>query len=110
MKHLDRVTAICRATICNPFQFRTLIKNDLVFIRVEFLDGDGLRQKGRKWYICEHATDSEIVMTLLKACLTAQEHEIREAFRYDGKRVFDPHHDVNELGQIRLDIREESLV
>jgi hypothetical protein len=52
---------------------------------------------GRKWHISPWATDSEIVLTCLKAAITNSEHEIREGFTYKGKRIFQPHIDVNVL-------------
>ena len=53
--------------------------------------------KGRKWLLSYHMTRSEVVQTALKAVLTAQEHEVREGFRYKGLPVYSPHIDVNHL-------------
>lgn len=63
---------------------------------------------GRKWYISEHTTESEIVLTCWKALLTFIEHEARENFLYKGKRILDPHIDVNALLGIceKLDMRK----
>jgi hypothetical protein len=58
---------------------------------------------GRKWYISQYATRSEIVQTCLKAVLTAEEHEAREKFLYQGHAVFGPHLHVGQL----LTISEE---
>ena len=41
-------------------------------------------QHARKWYISSYATKSEVVQTVLKACLTSAEHMIREHFKYKG--------------------------
>jgi len=46
---------------------------------------------GGKAYVSEHATDSEIWQTMLGLLLAYDAHEVREAFRVDGKRVFGPH-------------------
>jgi hypothetical protein len=54
-------------------------------------------QRSRKWQLSYHMTRSEIVQTALKAVLTAEEHEVRENFRYRGKAIFGPHFDVDEL-------------
>lgn len=62
--------------------------------------------KGRKWHISDHATESEIVLTCLKAAITAAEHEIREGFSYRGRRLFHPHPDINAL----LSIADEASV
>lgn len=59
--------------------------------------GDLEPQTGRKWYVSSHATRSEVVQTLLKAVLTAEEHEAREQFRYDGVAIFGPHLDVDAM-------------
>lgn len=52
---------------------------------------------GRKWMLSPHMTDSEVVQTAFKACLAAEEHECREAFKYRGQPVFGPHLDVDWL-------------
>jgi hypothetical protein len=54
-------------------------------------------QRGRKWYVSQHATKSEVVQTLLKAALAAEEHEAREQFLYKGRAVYGPHPDVEAL-------------
>lgn len=64
---------------------------------------------GRKWCISCHMTKSEVVLTALKAVLTAEEHEAREQFLYRGKAIFGPHLDVDCLFEQaeKLDAREE---
>lgn len=68
---------------------------------------------GRKWFLSEHMTESEVVMTALKSCLTFEEHEAREAFKYEGVAVAGPHLNVVDLvrlirgGELRNDVREE---
>lgn len=66
------------------------------------------RQLGRKWYLSEHMTDSELVTTAFKAALTAEEHECREQFRYYGYRIFNPHISVAALVTVchREDVRK----
>lgn len=59
--------------------------------------GKSCEQHGRKWWLSAHMTRSEVVATALKAVLTAEEHEAREAFRYRGEAIFGPHHDVEAL-------------
>lgn len=48
-------------------------------------------QTTRKWFISEHATRSEIIQTMLKCVLTAEEHEAREQFLVDGRAIYGPH-------------------
>ena len=51
----------------------------------------GERWKGRKWYVSNFATDAEIVNTIFKSVLTAEEHETREEFLFDGAAIYGPH-------------------
>lgn len=53
--------------------------------------GDTELMTGRRWLIEPHATEDEVVRTLIKAVLTWEEHEAREHFRYDGMQLFNPH-------------------
>lgn len=57
--------------------------------------------KGRKWLISEHMTKGEILQTILKAVLTAAEHEIREQLTYRGQAIFDPHYNIDKLVELR---------
>lgn len=55
---------------------------------------------GRKWRLSIHMTDSEIVQTALKAVMTAEEHETREQFLYNGQAIFGPHLDIEQLWEL----------
>lgn len=59
--------------------------------------GEWAEQKGRKWFLSPHMTNSEVVSTALKAVLTAMEHEVRELFTYRGRPVYGPHLDIEAL-------------
>lgn len=59
--------------------------------------GDLQTQFTRRWLLSPQSTDSEIVQTAFKACLTSMEHRTREHFKYRGARVFGPHFDVEDL-------------
>jgi nicotinamidase/pyrazinamidase len=63
--------------------------------------------RGRKWHISPWMTESEIVLTALKAVITNAEHEAREAFTYEGRRIFGPHIRLRDLLTIadRVDVR-----
>ena len=52
---------------------------------------------GRRWPIAKDATPGEVVQTALKAALAWQEHEVREQFRWRGRPVFSPHHELAGL-------------
>lgn len=54
-------------------------------------------QHGRKWKLSPHMTRSELIQTAFMACLAAEEHEVREDFRYRGEAIFGPHFDVDDL-------------
>jgi len=60
------------------------------------MDGDQV-QLTRKWLLSPSMTDSEIVQTAFKACLTSMEHRTREHFTYKTRRVFGPHFDIEDL-------------
>lgn len=59
--------------------------------------------KGRKWRLSPHMTDGEVVWTAFKAILTAQEHEAREQFKFDGVAVADSHVDIHKLAAFLSD-------
>lgn len=42
-------------------------------------------------------TTSEVVRTAFMASMAYNEHELREAFTFDGKAIFGPHIDVHAL-------------
>ena len=59
--------------------------------------GELAEQHSRKWRLSFYMTRSEIVQTAFKAVLTAEEHEVREHFRYRGAAILGPHFDVDQL-------------
>lgn len=73
--------------------------------------GESTVMWGRKWYLSPHMTETEIVQTAFKAVLAAEEHEVREFFEYKGRKVFNPHFDVNDMIKLcdigHLDGRED---
>jgi hypothetical protein len=79
------------------------------FDEVDRFTGKPERQMCRKWYLSFHMTDSEVIRTVHKAIRAAMEHEVDEAFEFDGARIFNPHHDLVFLAEFakkrRIDIR-----
>ena len=67
-------------------------------------DGDRpylqVQPSGRKWWLSRHMTTSEVVRTAFMACSAYDEHELREAFEWRGRRVFSPHLDVRALAEV----------
>lgn len=52
---------------------------------------------GRWWHVPDGTTPDAIVKTAYAAARLILEHELMESFRYDGVRIFDPHHDLDDL-------------
>lgn len=67
------------------------------------LSGEMTEWSGRKWRVSMHMTHDEIIMTALKAVLTAEEHEARERFFYKGRPIFGPHISVEHLWDLTGD-------
>lgn len=87
---------------CPPYSWRLDRWHEGFLFQLQYSEpdvktGEPAIQHGRKWYISPYATGSEIVQTVLKACLTSAEHRIREHFRYKGKPIFQPHWNVERL-------------
>lgn len=65
-------------------------------------------QRTRRWFLSPEMTDSEIVATAFKLCLTSAEHRCREAFKYKGARIFGPHFNVEDLAELCYNGREDA--
>ena len=59
-------------------------------------------QMTRRWLLSPEMSKSEIVSTVFKCVITSMEHRVREWFLYNGRAVFQPHYDVDELHKICL--------
>lgn len=82
-----------------------------VYLKATYLDEDIYTKKievqhTRRWLLSPAMTDSEIVSTAFKLCLTSAEHRCREAFKYKSARIFGPHFDVNDLAELCHNGRE----
>lgn len=55
---------------------------------------------GRWWFVERGAYTSGIVKTAWLACKQIVEHELMEAFLYDGVRIFNPHADIFDLATL----------
>lgn len=83
-----------------------------IFLQAQYMDADIYTgtpelQVTRKWLLSPHMTESEVIQTAFKCCLTSMEHRAREAFKFNGKRIFGPHFNVRDLAQICID-REDA--
>jgi hypothetical protein len=52
---------------------------------------------GRWWHIPKNVTESGVVKTAYAAARLILEHELMESFKYQGVRIFDPHHEVEDF-------------
>lgn len=101
--HLDRFQDILGRVSYKDWRFRVVhVQPHHYYLQVEFDaadndTSDASVQRGRKWLLSTHMTESEIVQTALKAVLAAEEHEAREQFKVEGVAVFGPHFDVFAL-------------
>lgn len=93
LKQINQILALVKF---QDWRFEVSKRGNGFLLNVAFTAPEGL-QKGRKWYISPYSTRSEVVQTVLKAVLTALEHEAREQFLYDGEAIFGPHFDIETL-------------
>ncbi len=75
------------------------------FIRVTFhrpdrVTGEFARGHGRWWVVEYGSTKSAVVKTAFTAMKMIVEHELMEGFMWQGVRIFDPHHTVDQLAQV----------
>ena len=68
------------------------------------------QQRGRKWYMSQYMSEDEVVRTVFKAIMTAEEHEIREEFTYNNKRIFGPHIEIASLCMVCDDIEHRQEI
>lgn len=99
---LTDISPILEAITYKDWRLRSGGMGDGFFLQVAFParcteTGQPQTQTGRKWYVSSHAEPGEVVRTAFMACLAAEEHEAREAFRYCGKAIFGPHISVAAL-------------
>lgn len=87
---------------CGDMNWRLSVSGGAIMLQATFPapdcnTGKEVEQRGRKWYISPHMTNSEIVQTAFLAAKVAMEHELREMFKYKGKAIFGPHFSSDQL-------------
>ncbi len=105
----DRFRAVLSKLTYKDWQFYLgIIDPSHFFLQVRFFE-DKVPHHGRKWLLSQFMTDSEVVQTALLAVLTAEEHEARERFKYNGQAIYGPHQNADDLARYpaRLDARED---
>lgn len=91
------------------FTFR-VVELDRCFIQVVYAatctkTGQPDIYRGRKWFLSQYMTNDEIVKTAYLAIETAVKHEILEGFKVDGKSLFNPHLDFEELLKVTKEVK-----
>lgn len=84
--------------------FATEVKGDDIYVQIKYMEpdvNDSLQltnnlQKGRLWLLTDPQTQSKsaVIKTCFAALMASQEHRAREWFTYKGRRVMNPHIDV----------------
>lgn len=120
MQTLDSIKEIVSNVSLNDWKFHLGQYGDgTPYVQVLFLDKDRITgteelQRCRKWILSYHMTTSEVVRTAHKAAQGAVLHEVDEAFKYKGARIFNPHVDLDTLADaikdkvVSISLRDES--
>ena len=83
-----------------PYHQQTLVRGwfiNTTFQRPDTDTGKMGTGRGRKEFIAKGSSLSGVVKTAWVCAKLIVEHELMEAFLFDGNRVFDPHKTVAEL-------------
>lgn len=79
------------------------VDSNITLFRWQWYENEGPEQglqKARLWVIEHRQPHSDIVRSALASVLMAEEHEARERIRYRGKKVFNPHYNVDRLAEM----------
>lgn len=105
----DRIWEVIQDVDCEPFRFELrwvsldAFKIQAVLWRKDTNSGNLGWGYGGNHYIAWDATPDAIVKRCFVAARDYSEHEVREAFTYKGRRVFDPHQSIENLWEISRD-------
>lgn len=110
---LHRANAVIARCAFGKYRITARESNGGVFVQATYDDADIYtgrieKQHTRKWLLSPQMTDSEIVGTVFKMCLTSYEHRALELFTYCGARIYGPHFDVDDLARLCLDGQEDA--
>lgn len=110
---IERCTRLLAAVSFQNYSFTVRESHGGVFLQASYMEPDiytkePALQHTRKWLLSPAMSDSEIVSTVFKCCLTSMEHRCREDFTYKGARIFGPHFNVDDLARICLDGKENA--
>lgn len=92
---------------------------DKPYVQVKFLEKDEFTGKTemqhcRKHYISMHSCDTEVIDTVFLAVDRAMDHEVKESFKFRGRRIYNPHISVHKLWELAgqkgiIDLRKPPL-
>jgi hypothetical protein len=117
---LETIKSIVSNVSFNDWTFRVDTNaDDSPYLQVLFIDKDRITgaeeiQRCRKWQLSYYMVNSEVVRTAFKAVEAAMLHEVQEAFKYKGARVYNPHVDLDSLAAalndktVAISLRDES--
>lgn len=120
MLTLEEIKNLVNECQFNDWMFRVDTYADgTPYLQVLFKDKDRITgieeiQRCRKWVLSLHSTNSEIVRAAFKAVEAAALHEVQEAFKFRGARIYNPHMDLEELADcinshaISVSLRDET--
>lgn len=109
---LDEFRAILDQVQFGDWEFHVGLDGTRPYLQIRFRAPDNVTGEtdkawsGRKWFLSPHMTHSEVVLTALKAVMTAVEHETREKFLYRGRAILGPHIDVDAMWEAATTLDE----
>lgn len=109
LRHID-ISLLGKSINILAFQDKIFGDNGRIYLQVKYecpctKTGTVQEWAGRKWYLSEFMTADEIVKTAYAAFKMAVEHKVMEGFKYDGRIVFNPHTDFQDLIKIDGEVR-----
>jgi hypothetical protein len=114
LEEMREVVKQCEFDPHSTYHFHVREAHGGIMLSAVYMDPDTFSRKPtlqytRQWRLSPEMTQSEIVQTCFKLCITSMEHRAREAFKWRGRRVFGPHFDVEALWGIcdQTDYRED---
>lgn len=81
------------------WRFNVQVDDAVPYLQITFRDAfaDPPTQYCRKWLLYRTMNRSEVIRTAWMAVMAAEEHEARERFTFRGRRIMNPHLDVDQL-------------
>ena len=102
---IDRAETLLKQIIFYNYRFTVKEGHGGVYLQGQYEDKDidtGVleTQYTRKWLLSPAMSDSEIIQTAFKLCMTSFEHQCREGFKYKGELIYSPHYDAEALYEL----------